>query len=389
MKEKGISNKVTEAWALEDFYMKVNGVEVCDIDFVGYEAIYGGCNIPAEVQFIDTKGLLTGDNNDIGNVGIGGFVEIGFTTANNCDFKDEYVITKVDTVNNSKNQKLVSLKLEDTETRNMKGSFVSKGYPNKKFSEVIEDHSKEIKNDTHQKTRKMEVVPPEDEKKSNIVIPSHINFYDFLNLEMKDKGFQYIKDKTTSSLVHVSNKLFDKLSNLGDVYEYDTNPFSFTRIVQFNIEGFDSDAYLDSIPTSITSIDNVTNNSEDYKEGVDSKISKKDPKKEVKTEVSGSKVTEGMTDYRGKKQGTKTLKDKQYFETISNAQKCSIWVPGRVDNMIGRKIKTVFPKPSYYSGTDSDKLFTGEWEVYMVRDKIIGMYFMQELFLRRPGGGEK
>ncbi len=386
MKEKGISNKVTEAWALEDFYMALNGVEVCDIDFVGYEAIYGGCNIPAEVQFIDTKGLTTGDNNDISNIGIGGFVEIGFTTANGCDFKDNYVITKVESVNNSHNQKLVTLKLEDTETRNMKGSFVSKGYPGKKFSEVIEEHNKEIENDKHQKTRKMEIVPPEDEKKANIVIPSNINFYEYLNLEMLDKGYQFIKDKTTETLIHTSNKTFDKLKSLGDVYEYDTHPFSFTRIVQFHIDGFDTEAYLESIPTSITSIDNVTSNSEDYKNGVNSKISKKDSEKEIKNKVSGVEVGEKINDYRGKKQGTKSLKDKQYFETISNAQKCSIWAPGRVDNMVGRKIKAVFPKPSYYSGTENDKIFSGEWEVYMVRDKIIGMYFMQELFLRRPGG---
>jgi hypothetical protein len=101
--------------------------------------------------------------------------------------------------------------------------------------------------------------------------------------------------------------------------------------------------------------------------------------------VSGIKTSD-MVLGKGKKQGHMTGKDKQYFETISNAQKCSIWVPGRVDNLVGKKITVIFPKPSYYYKQPDDKIFTGDWEVYLVRDKIIGGYFMNELFIRRPAG---
>jgi hypothetical protein len=91
---------------------------------------------------------------------------------------------------------------------------------------------------------------------------------------------------------------------------------------------------------------------------------------------------------RGLKQGDAIGKNQQYYETLNNAQKCSIWVPGRVDSLVGKKVQVVFPKPTYYA-SDSDKLFTGDWEVYMVRDKIIGSYYLNELFLRRPGGKTK
>jgi hypothetical protein len=389
MQEKGISNKVTEAWALEDIYIIVNGTEICDIDIVGFEAIFGGCNIPAQLQFIDSKGLTTGDTPDSANISVGGIVEIGFTTAQGCDWSDEFVIKKVNTDNNSKNQKLVTLTLEDLETRNLKGSYVSKGYPNKKFSEAMESQFEELGNDALRKKKKFEVLGPKEEKRLNIVVPANINFYDYLNKEMKDKNYTYVKDKHNSYLIHDENREYDKLKSLGDVYEYDTNQFSFTRIVQFNIEGFDMDAYLASIPTQVTSIDSVNANSEDSKDGVDSKISVKDPSKEIQIKTSGVNPGDLAKVTRGKKQGHKTANDKQYFETISNAQKCSIWAPGRTDNMVGRKIEVSFPKPSYYAGTDNDKIFSGEWEVYMVRDKIIGMYYMQELFLRRPGGSNK
>jgi hypothetical protein len=388
MKESGISNKVTEAWALEDLYVKVNSTELCEIDIVGYEAIYGGCNVPAELQFIDSRGLTTGDTDNSADIGIGGNVEIGFTTPTGCDFKETYVIKQVLTTNNSKNQKLVTLKLEDLESRNLKGSFVSKGYPEKEFSKATEEHLNELNKDVQKTTKKeLVVVPPKKEQKINMVIPTNIDFYTFLNKEMKDKGFSYIKDKTKNYLVHAENKEFDKLKSEGDVYEFDTHPFSLTRIVQFNVEGFNMDGYLASIPTSVNSIDLVTNNSKDSKDGTDTKISKKDSEGATKSKISGQdpgKVTKQSV--RGSKQGQKTAKDQQYFETLSNLQKMSIWVPGRVDNMVGRKIKVILPKPSYYANTGNDDLFSGEWEVYGTRDKIIGMYFMQELYIRRPGG---
>jgi len=388
MKEQGISNKVTEAWSLEDFYIKVNDTEICGPDLIGFEAIYGGISVPAEVQFIDSKGLTTGNVENSSNIGVGGFVEVGYTTALNCDFRDQFVITKVITKNNSKNQKLVTLKLEDTETRNMKSSFVSKGYPNKKFTDVISEHFEEIGNTIHQKLRKFEIISPKDEKPVNITVPANTDFFTYFNKEMKEKGFDYIKDKTKSYLVHNEFKEFDKLSNFGDLYEFDTNPFSFSRIVQFNMEGFNSDAILDSFPVALTSIDHISMNSKDSKDGLNSKISIKDPKENVKTKSSGVNVGELATKGKGIKQGEKQINQKQYFETLSNAQKCSIWVPGRTDNMIGRKINASFPRPVYL-GNEDDKIFSGEWEVYAVRDKVIGAYFMQEMFLRRPGGTNK
>ena len=205
---------------------------------------------------------------------------------------------------------------------------------------------------------------------------------------MVDKGYSYIKDKGINYLVHNSHRVFDKLQNYGDVFEFDAaSQYSFSRIVQFDIEGFNTDAILKSIPTSFTSIDVVTSNSKDSKDGTNTKITKRDPNKDVKTKTSGVNVTDLTKQHRGQKQGSKSLNDKQYFEAISSAQKMSIWIPGRTDNMVGKKIKVILPKPTYYDG--DDKIFSGDWEVYLTRDKIIGAYYMQELFLRRPGGTNK
>ncbi|RLD45389.1 MAG: hypothetical protein DRI86_05605, partial [Bacteroidetes bacterium] len=68
------------------------------------------------------------------------------------------------------------------------------------------------------------------------------------------------------------------------------------------------------------------------------------------------------------------------------AQKCSIWVPGLNWNRVGKKVKVLFPRPTYMDQSEYDEIFSGEWEIVAVRDKIIKQYFVQELFLRRPGG---
>jgi hypothetical protein len=389
--EATFSSKVTHAWALRDMYVNLNGSELCDIDIVDYECLYGGCQVPATLSFVDTKGHTTGDKNKAGNIGVGGFVDIGFITSDGCEHEESFVITKVSTENNTRNQKLVKLQLEDLETRNMKGSYKTKGYPGEKFTNVIKSHMKEIGNDALRFGKEFITAVPKDIKEigMNIVVPGHMNFHDFLTTEIKDRGFSFIKDRAMNYLVHDSHKEFDNLLDSKNIFEYDSlNAFDFNRIVQFNLEGFDMESFLCSIPTSNTSLtlqDAGTDTAVKGQKGADSKISKKDPKESKSTvKVSGIKNTD-IVSTRGLKQGSQVGKNQQYFETLNNAQKCSIWVPGRVDNLVGKKVQVVFPKPTYYA-SDSDKLFTGYWEVYLVRDKVMGSFYLNELFLRRPGG---
>jgi hypothetical protein len=389
--DKGISNKVTKAWAVQDIWAEINGYEICNKDIVDFETMYGGCQVPAKLQFIDSKGLTTGDINKTANISIGGSVTIGFTTAENCEHEETYIIKKVNTENNNSNQKLIEIELEDIETRNMKQAHVSKGYPGKKFSEVVESHIKEIKSTDLPTFKETIIAKAKNENPLNMVIPANINFYDFLNFEMKEKGYKYFKDRFNSYLVHGEHREWDNLKSLDEVFEFDSrSPFSFNRIIQFTVDGFNFDEYQTAIPMSTTSINIQDANSPDAvsgNKGTDTKISKKKPNESKNdVEISGVKASELSSLGRGSKQGSKVAGDKQYFDTMSNAQKASIWVPGRVNNLIGKKIKVVFPKPTYYAKTQNDHIFSGEWEVEYVRDKIVGGYFLQEMFLKRPGG---
>jgi hypothetical protein len=389
--EQGLSSKLSQVCELRDLYINLNGSELCTIDVTNYECLYGGCKIPAKIEFIDSKGHTTGDKNEVSNIGVGGFLDVGFTTSDGCEHKESFVITKVNTRNNEHNQKLVSLTLEDVETRNMKGAYKAKGYPGEKFSEAVNKHFKEIGNDALNAGKELITAVPQVAKEMalNMVVPGHMDFYSFLNTEMKDRGFNYIKDRAMNYLVHFEHREFNNLLHTQNIFEYDAiNSYDFNRILQFHMEGFDMEAYLCSLSTSNTSISEVEANSPDAVKnasGIDSKISKKDLKdSKAEIEVSGVKNSELVLG-KGQKQGHLAGKDQQYFEAISNAQRCSMWVPGRVDNLVGKKVTVVFPKPTYYA-KESDRIFTGDWEVYLVRDKIIGGYFVNELFLRRPTG---
>ena len=394
--DKSLSAKLTPAWELNDLYVNLNGQELCDIDIQDYECLYGGCRVIGRLKFIDSKGHLTGDNPDAANIQVGGFVDVGFTTSENCQHEESFSITKVTTINNKRNQKLVILDLVDIETKNMLTAFKSKGYPNTKFSDAIKKHMTEIGNDGLRFGKEFVLSAPKmiEEKMLNMVVPGHINFHEFLNIEMAERGFNYVKDRAKNYLVHAEHREFDKLIHTFNEFEYDAlNEFDFNRIVQFDIDGYNSEGFECSIATSNTSLNPLDANSEDAvisTEGTDSKISKKKSEESKNdSNISGVKASSLANAHRGSKQGSKIGGDQQYFSKLSNATKANIWVPGRVDNLVGKKIKANFPKPTYYADSGEDQLFSGDWEVYMVRDKIISGYYLNELFLRRPGGSVK
>jgi hypothetical protein len=145
------------------------------------------------------------------------------------------------------------------------------------------------------------------------------------------------------------------------------------------------EAYLDSIPTTVTNIDPISHNTKENKEGNKNEVKKDRAEDSQTAKTDGSKVT-NMIASRGEKQLNLTGQEKKYYSQLSNAQTATIWVPGRNINRAGMKIEVSFPRPRYYNNDEYDKIFSGEWEVQQYRDKIIGQYFMQELKIRRPGG---
>lgn len=375
----GFSNKLTEAWAVDDYYVEINGCELHVNDIVDYEAVFGGECINAVITFIDTLGFAPGSPQGSASLAVGGFVDIGYVSAGSCEFEAEYVIKKIHQRVDKQNKRLITLELMDVNTAKMKSSFVNKGYPNQKYSSALESHLEELS------VTGIDIITTTSESIVNAVIPASMSFYDHIVAETKEKGMKVIRDKSVGYVVPQEQMTQDKLVQTNEEFEYDTsNIHSFWRILQYNVEGFNMDSLLASIPTKETSITSVNSASNaNTNKGISGETQEKETTS-TKT-LAGTSIKDNVT-YQGQKlANVQTPGSGEYFKAIESAQKASIWVPGMNYDRVGKKIIVNFPKPTYVNNDEYDEVLSGEWEIYLVRDKIIKEFFIQELFIRRAG----
>ena len=386
------SNKLNEAYLVKDYFAIINGCEIRENDMLDFEIMYGGCSIDAILSFEDSQGFFSGEVQKMSGLEAGGFVRIGFKAALGCggDFDEHFVITKSKQSTDKKNARLVTLELQDADTVNKKHTFVTKSYDNKKLADTIKEHNKNVVGDKLIKQRDEVIVAHDKEVVQNITIPSNMNYHEFLNRILPKNGYKYVKDKYTSYIVSGQQTEFDKLKKAKDEFEVDApSQFSFWKIIQYNLEGYDMNSLLSSIPTALW---NATGDAtiEDDGTSTSNKTLAADHKKSIQKigPASTKRSDFAIQKINGVKQGLKSNPNlQQYYTVLSNAEKCSIWIPGLNTNRIGFKVKVSFPRPKYLNNHSYDNTFSGEWEVYAVRDKIIKQYFVQELFLRRPGTG--
>ena len=376
----GINKKLSEAWACRDLWAEYNNCELTEASFVDFETIFGGNKVLGSFIFLDNEGFTSTLNGTGASPAEGGILKIGYTDCLGCDISNEYIITKISQQTDRKDQKLVHMELIDVKTRRMQGTFKSKGYPDKKYNDAIKEHLTSVGVDD------IKVIKKQKEQKINMVVSQGKNFFETLTETSLEKGYQVIHDRAQSYLAPKEALSFDNLQHDGEVFVFETNPIAANRIVQFNINGFDSDVLLQNVKSEVQSDDDQSVNSADSADGIkQATVSEKaKASKNNKKMTGGTKIDEGIHQV-GTKLILKPNEEKKYFNSLKGAQTMRIWVPGRNINRVGVKCEVNLPRPKFYSGNEYDKVFSGDWETYYVRDKIIGWYFMQELFLRRPG----
>ena len=378
-----VQHKLTEAWICSEFFAEINGCEVREGDILDYEQVYGGCSIKGKLMFADTQGFMSGEVEGSSSLAIGGHFRIGWIAAGSekCGgkCKEDFIIEKVRS-GTENNKRVVILDLIDTDTKNLKGTHVTKGYKDKEYSKGMEEHMKNVTS-----MKNLTVIPPEKEAKRDFAVPSNVNFFDFLQQTGKENGMKLVRDKHDSYFVSKDWTEFNKLKDSDESFEVDTdNEYSFWKILQYNIDGFNMGALMDSIPTSLSVNPRAIHGKDEEK--MESSLSVDSKKSTLEGGVKGHKQSDNIHT-RGQKTGIKNNEMlHQYYTTLSNAQKCSIWVPGLNWNRVAKRVRVDFPRPQYLKQDQYDQVFSGYWEIYAVRDKIISQYFVQELFLRRTGG---
>ena len=378
---QGINRKLTEAWACQDLYAEYKGCEVDESDFVDFEAIFGGPSVKALFTILDNAGFTS----TLSGVGAdpkeGGEMIIGYTDCLGCPIKHTFIIDGIITQTDKKDQKLVTIQLVDSTSRKMQTTYQSKGYPDKEYNKVIKEHLVKAKVDD------VKIYPPtKPEQKKNMVIGAGQDFAQVLKGTGIANGYNLLMDRSKKYFVHQEHQQFGKLTNDGEVFTYDTDALAANRIVQFEVDGYKSDNIMKSVETKTITDDDQSILSKDNKEGVAQGYTPKKAKEteNVKNVAKGKKVDE-VIPQNGKKEVLKSNEQAEYYNALKGAQKLKIWVPGRNINRVGVKCEVNLPRPKFYTQDKFDAVFSGEWECYYVRDKIIGWYFMQELFLRRPG----
>lgn len=375
----GLTHKLTEAWIAQDYFIWINDCEVREVDILDLEIMYGGCSVLGLLTIQDTQGHMNGAVPGAPSLKVGGTVRCTWTAAGGCggEFDETFSVAKVRSETDEKNRRIVTIDLIDTETRNSSGTFLSKTYKDKKLSEIVEEHAEKIK-PIITTSRKLKVTSHVREAKQHITIPSNVDAFTFMNTWLNEQGYARIKDKFTDYIVSKQTIDFNKIKSSEEEYEADPiSEFSFWRILQYKLDGYDVNGLMDSIPTSLSDTSNSLNHNSKDKLG--KSIAKTTHVKSAQPGIA----KEGVVN-KGTKSGAKNNANlQQYFNTLSNAQTCSIWVPGINNNKIGFKPIVNFPRPSYLAQEDYDEVFSGRWEVTAVRDKIIKQYFLQELFLRK------
>ena len=377
-----LNHKLTEAWVAVDYFVEINGCELREPDILDLEIMFGSCSVDAVLTFNDSQGILNGSVDGSASLKVGGHVRVGWSAAGGCggDYDETFSIEKVRSETDEKNKRLVVIDLVDTDTRNAKGSFTSKSYNKKKTSEIVEEHiTKTIKSGIDS-NRTLNVVGHLTESKTSMTVPSNTDAFSFMNTWLGQQGFARIKDKFIDNIVSLQATEHDKLKDIPDEFEVDPiSEFSFWRVIQYKLDGFDVNALMDSIPMVLSDTSGSLNHDGEEK---DSMGKNSFETSHVKTAQKGDQVKTSAS--KGTKSGSKNNANmQQYFNKLSNAQTCSIWVPGLNKNRIGFKSIVNFPKPTYFLSDEHDQVFSGKWEIVAVRDKIIKQYFVQELFLRR------
>lgn len=383
----GYAHKLTEAWIVSDYYIEINGCELRETDILDFECMFGCNTVRAVLTFQDSQGIMAGEPTNSKSLGLGGVVNVGFTAAAGCggEYEELFSIENVSSAVDKTNKRVVILHLIDLESRNQQGTFVSKGFSKKKYSDIVKEHYTNNQAVTDN-PRKLSVIGHIEEIKQNLTIPSNMNFKDWLNVSLPLNGYSHIKDKYSEYIVSNQTTEFDKLKSSKEEFEVDAETeFSFWRILQYNLNGFDVSSIMSSIPEAVSNKASLnTDGTAEETLAISSKIKNKETVQ--KGGVAGTDQSK-MIKSRGTKQSTVSSGElQQYFTAVSGAQTCSIWVPGLNKNRIGFRVIVNFPRPQYLQQDIYDSTFSGEWEVYAVRDKIIKQFFVQELFLRRPGG---
>ena len=386
-------DKLNDAWVVDEFFVVLNIFDENDPSQKTLKEYSIPSNSIETLEHVNHgnryEGILSFKDLDGAgealNINLGGYVEISYTSQPGSKLGEEVKFNKTFSITGAKSfssdssgrNKIIEVTYEDVISKTLKNTFVNKSYLNKKPSEAIKEFIYEFANEN------CEVLGDPDEKETDLVVPRHIDSWKYLNSEANQRGLSFMQDNSKDSLclIHDMYRVNDKVIHTGETFSYMPD-IQYTRfqVLEYKSDGFDVNKLRDATPTNSSNINLETAKQSEVTAGT------KD------AEASAGKIGKmSVNDIHNRNIGTRQSNSKTtshqatITKSINELQKMNIWIPGWAGNRIGRKITVQYPRPAHFNQDDTDELYSGEWVVNKVRDKIINFYYVQELSLTRAG----
>ncbi len=374
-----LSQMLHPAWSVDDFFVTlIDSIILNPATILSFETLYTGKKSYGVVTYRDTANMF-----ETHAISIGGKITIehtsqkGSTAAPEVPYKQNFAVTKVDSKSYA-SEKIIGIEFEDVITSQLSRSYTASRYDDELPMDMYKDMLGPVAGGL---TFVDSVIGMPNAK---ALFSSGSTVLENLLTDFSNRGYNLVQDKNNSYVVHDDQMTCNKLKSTGEFFStlqhYEASRFN---IIDYTLGSIDYDV-LKQAPSKI-----VTNINQELigEKNITVKATNASPECTGKL-TTGLKASD-MIVGAGQKQapGKSYANQATLSKNLKNAQTMSIWVPGWNGERLHKTVEVEIPLPKGHDTSRGDQNMSGVWEIWQYRDKIISSIFIQELFLRRAGGG--
>ena len=365
---------IDENSKIEDLEIEINNITIRKQMISDLQINYGKTNV-GKVTFLDYDGLIQYTSLSYS------VIRIFFSDISGVPYNSSFIVTnvKVNKYNNGSTK--VTCYFENIAVYNLKNTYVSKTFKNKTFIEMLEDILN--KRDINVILGKNE----SDKKFEYFVFPKNISLWDFLNLYLRKIGYTYYNN--SEGLIILSRSAMESSK-----FKVEKQPYNFkydSKLPHFNILEYYGDisnsGKMNKIPIYNRNKHDLTMLKYEFdfygiSEAIESEQMNEgyagigtDKMKDFYPSI-GFKEIDNLIDYEIK--GTDTDIRDDVLENVD----FKIVTPGLNVERLYSRIKLNIQGAKTTETYSPDEVYSGEYIVTEVIDKIISGVFVQVLSLQ-------
>jgi len=373
-----LNNTLSEESRISDISVQINKVNINPTNIADLQISFDVEN-KGYITFLDTIGISEGAPLTYG------IIEIQYVDAGKLPYFGTFMITKIETVRYNEGSIRQKVYFENVVQDGLKNLFVSKAFSNMTILEMISNIFDEYNIPA--------ILMQADNEKiyDHFVFPKNICFWDWMIEHLKYENLRFYFDKVGLKIVNRTYLSAQKIEQSPEEYEYRSQTHrQFTNIIEFRGITQNREALL-QINTSFRNRFDVTNlqynpdilgfdtayEFEKLNEGVGmgQKL------------ISPLYATYGIREMDVLDNTLIIGKDKDFRNIIIENQHFEILIQGLNTEKMYKKIKISVPRPKGIVSSEEDRVFSGNFMVTGIIDKIASGIFIQTLTLQSSDYG--